>query len=76
MGYIGLSINLVGSTGIGANLEHIGPVMYHIATGLGCMGTNNLESMGVNRLEHMGLERMDVNNLKLIGLAMFGTRRF
>lgn len=59
----------MGPTGMEASLEHIGPIMYHTATGLECMGTNNLEhmsleSMGVNRLEHMGLEQMDVNSLK------------
>ncbi|KAL6034951.1 hypothetical protein STEG23_020906 [Scotinomys teguina] len=72
---IGLSMDRMVPTGMGAGLEHMGPVMNHMATGLERMSAKNLERMGLERmgpnsLERMGLERMGANNLERMGPAM------
>ncbi|KAM6218562.1 heterogeneous nuclear ribonucleoprotein M [Rhynchocyon petersi] len=72
---MGLSMERMVPTGIGAGLERMGPVMDRMASGLERMGANNLERiglerMGANSLERMGLERMGANSLERMGPAM------
>ncbi|KAK2082623.1 hypothetical protein P7K49_040004 [Saguinus oedipus] len=60
--HMGLSMEHMVPTGMGAGLECMGPVMDHMATGL--------EHMGANSLKHMGLECMGANSLECMGPAL------